>query len=156
VTLYVLDTDTLSLLQRGNQAICRQIAAHSNAEFAVSVISVEEQLSGWYTVIRQAKTKAKIAVLGAVCDPNTKIARAYTDLSACVESLAKLRVLPFNEQCIDQFEQLRTRKLSVRSMDLRIAATVLEFGGTLVTRNVQDFAQVPHLTIEDWSRSPLT
>ncbi len=33
----------------------------------------------------------------------------------------------------------------------RIAAVVLEDGGTLVTRNLRDFRRIPNLAIEDWT-----
>ena len=141
--LFVLDTDMLTLHQRGESQVCDNVDLHDADDLTVSVITVEEQLSGWYTVIRQAKSKEKLA-------------RAYSQLAACVESLSDLRVLPFDEACIDRFEALRQARLPVKSMDLRIAATVLEFGGTLVTRNVRDFALVPGLVIEDWSVAATT
>ena len=140
MTLYVLDTDTLTLHQRGHAVVSDNIDWHDPDDLAISVITVEEQLSGWYTVLRQAKSKEKLA-------------RAYSQLASCVESLSELRVLPFTEACIDRFESLRAAHVPVRTMDLRIAATVLEFGGTLVSRNVRDFSLVPGLTIEDWSVS---
>lgn len=139
--LFILDTDTLTLHQKGHPAVGDNIALHDPDDLAVSVITVEEQLSGWYSVLRQAKT-------------NSKLARAYSQLAACVESLSDLRVLPFNEACIDRFDALREARLPVRSMDLRIAATALEFDGTLVTRNVRDFMRVPGLVLEDWSIAP--
>jgi tRNA(fMet)-specific endonuclease VapC len=43
-------------------------------------------------------------------------------------------------------------KIKVRKMDLRIAATVLDRDGVLVTHNGRDFRQVPGLRIEDWSK----
>lgn len=138
MSLFVLDTDMLTLNQRGHNIVARHIAEHNPADLAICVISVEEQLSGWYAVVRQAKTKEKLA-------------RAYSQLARCVESLARITVLPFNEACIDRFEALRSTKIPVRTMDLRIAATVVEFGGTLVTRNSRDFEHVPGLTIADWS-----
>lgn len=136
--LFVLDTDTLTLHQRGHATVCDNVALHDSEDLAISVITVEEQLSGWYTVLRQAKSKAKLA-------------RVYAQLAACVESLSDLRVLPFSEACIDRFETLRASRLPVGSMDLRIAATVLEFGGTLISRNIRDFSLIPSLVIEDWS-----
>jgi tRNA(fMet)-specific endonuclease VapC len=140
MTLFVLDTDMLTLNQRCHAAVCRNVDLHDPDDLAISVISVEEQISGWYTLIRQAKSKSKLA-------------RAYEQLAACIESLSDLRILPFNEACIDRFESLRALRLPVKAMDLRIAATVLEFGATLVSRNIQDFARVPGLIIEDWSVS---
>jgi tRNA(fMet)-specific endonuclease VapC len=50
-----------------------------------------------------------------------------------------------------RFEQLRSMRLHVGLMDLRIAAIALENGMTVVTRNQSDFKRVPGLTIEDWS-----
>ena len=136
--LFVLDTDTLTLHQKGHPLVADNIALHDPDDLAISVITVEEQLSGWYTVLRKAKTKSKLA-------------RAYSQLAACVESLADLRVLPFDEACIDRFESLRDARLSVRSMDLRIAAIALSRNMTVLTRNTADFAKVPGLKVEDWT-----
>ncbi len=47
MSLYVLDTDTLSLLQEGNAAVVALVAACAAEDLAISVITVEEQLSGW-------------------------------------------------------------------------------------------------------------
>jgi tRNA(fMet)-specific endonuclease VapC len=124
VSHYILDTDTLVLFQQGHAAVCQRLLAHSIDELAISVITVEEQLSGWYTLLRRAKSP---------------------------EHLARFRILSFTLPTIDRFEQLKKRKLGVKHMDLRIAAVALEHAGTLVTRNVRDFQLVPDLGIEDWS-----
>jgi tRNA(fMet)-specific endonuclease VapC len=63
----------------------------------------------------------------------------------------RFAVLSFTEPAIQRFEQLRSLKLNVGLMDLRIAATALENGLTVVTRNQRDFNRVPGLTTEDWS-----
>jgi tRNA(fMet)-specific endonuclease VapC len=56
MSLFVLDTDTLVLFQQGHEVVCRRVLSHTIEELAISVITVEEQLSGWYTLLRRAKS----------------------------------------------------------------------------------------------------
>ena len=79
--LFVLDTDMLTLLQHGHYEVCDNVDAHDEDDLVISVITVEEQLSGWCTVLRQAKSKEKLA-------------RAYSQLAACVESLSDCESCP--------------------------------------------------------------
>jgi len=138
MSLFVLDTDTLVLFQEGHEAVTRRVLSHPMEELAISVITIEEQLSGWYTVIRRAKSVEKIA-------------RAYQRLADSVSLLSRFRILSFTEDAISQFQQLRGQKLGIKHMDLRIAAIALVHQATLATRNVRDFQHVSGLVIEDWS-----
>ena len=45
MSLHVLDTDTLSLLQEGHATAVARVAACPPEDLAITVISVEEQLS---------------------------------------------------------------------------------------------------------------
>src|SRR5438128_1427825 len=54
MSLFVLDTDTLTLLQRRLPIVCERAAAHAS-ETAITVLTVEEQLSGWYALLRKAR-----------------------------------------------------------------------------------------------------
>jgi tRNA(fMet)-specific endonuclease VapC len=139
MSLYVLDTDTLQLFQDGHPEVVSRVRAVAPSDRAISVITVEEQLSGWYAQLRQAKRPERLAW-------------AYRRLAALVRFLSQVQIVDFDEAAIQRCEQLKRLKLKVRKMDLRIAATVLERGAILVTRNVRDFQQVPALHIEDWSK----
>lgn len=140
MTMVILDTDTLVLFQEGHDEVCRRVLAHGMEALAVTVITVEEQLSGWYTLLRRAKDSQRIS-------------RAYQRLADSVMFLGQFRILSFTEEANARFEALKARKLGVRSMDLRIAAIAIEFGGTLVTRNTRDFHQVTELSVENWALS---
>jgi tRNA(fMet)-specific endonuclease VapC len=139
MSLYVLDTDTLQLLQDANPAVVARVLAVAGDDLAIAVVTVEEQLSGWYTQLRHAKQPERLAW-------------AYRRLAATVRFLSQIQIVDFDESAIQRCEQLKERKLKVRKMDLRIAATVLGRNATLVTRNVRDFEKIPGLRIEDWSR----
>ncbi len=136
---FILDTDILTLFQEGNATVRQNVALHQPQDLAITVLSVEEQLSGWYTYIRQAKQIDRLAW-------------AYQRLANNIRSLSAFQILSFDEPSIRRYDTLRTLKLNVRKMDLRIAAIVLEQNATLVTRNAQDFKQVPGLTFVDWSQ----
>lgn len=139
MSLYVLDTDTLSLLQEDHAAIRTRVTAHASDDLAITVISVEEQLSGWYRLLRRANKPEELA-------------KVYDRLTVAVRSLARLPILSFGEAAIQRARELQASKLNVRKMDLCIAAIAMEHQAVVVTRNVRDFERVPHLVVEDWSK----
>jgi tRNA(fMet)-specific endonuclease VapC len=130
MSLYVLDTDILTLFQNGHAAVTQRVQQHPYTEIAVCIISVEEQLAGWYTKLRKSKT-----------DPD--LARIYGKMTNAVRFLSQLQILSFPEPAIARYRLLRTTHRRIDKSDLRIAAIVLETAGTLVTRNIQDFEQIP-------------
>jgi tRNA(fMet)-specific endonuclease VapC len=138
MTPYVLDTDTLTLFERKHAAVVHNVQQHPLNELAVTVISVEEQLTGWQTRLRRAQRRDELA-------------RIYQRLTDGVQCLAQFRILSFPEPAILRYEQLKAQNLNIGKMDLRIAAIVLEHGGTLVTRNLRDFQRVLGLALVDWS-----
>ena len=139
MSLFILDTDILSLFQRGHAVIGRHVAATSAPDLAITVITVDEQLTGWYSFIRKAKSIDKLAL-------------GYQRLADNIPFLAAFQILSFEKAAIQRYESLRKLKVNIRKMDLRIAAVVLEKGATLVTRNARDFNQVPGLVFVDWSK----
>src|SRR5262245_51408735 len=64
---------------------------------------------------------------------------------------SRFSVLPFTETAILRFEHLRSLRLNVGLMDLRIPVIALENGAAVVTRNQRDVGRVPGLVIVDWS-----
>ena len=139
MSVFVLDTDILSLFQKGHPVVRTNVTAHAIHDVTVTVISVEEQLSGWYSFLRKTKQRDKLAV-------------GYDRLSETIACLAAFRILSYNLAPMRRFDALRKLKLNVGNNDLRIAAIALENSAIVVTRNSQDFKQVPGLTIVDWSQ----
>jgi tRNA(fMet)-specific endonuclease VapC len=104
----------------------------------ITIISVEEQLTGWYTQLRRAKKRDLLAWL-------------YQRLTDNVRFLARLPILSFTEPAMLRYDQLKALKLNIGKKDLCIAAITLETGGTLVSRNSRDFQRIPNLRLENWS-----
>ena len=135
MSLYVLDTDIFTLYHRGYPNLDRKIDSHPLQAMA---ITVEEELAGWYTLLRQART------------PDEEV-RAYERMAEAIPLLARWQIIPMSSPALVRYETLRRMRLNVRRMDLRIAAIVLEVGATLVSRNLRDFRRVPGLVVEDWA-----
>jgi tRNA(fMet)-specific endonuclease VapC len=138
MSLYVLDTDILTLLQHGHPTVSQHVSAHLRLDVTITVITVEEQLTGWYANVRRSKKKDTLA-------------RAYQHLADTTMYLSNMVVLSFTEPAIDRYEQLLRLKLKIGRQDLRIAAIALENAATLVTNNRRHFQLVPNLTLEDWT-----
>jgi tRNA(fMet)-specific endonuclease VapC len=138
LSLWVLDTDVLTLWLRGQETIGARVAATPPQQLSVTIITMEEVLGGWYTQIRQARD-------------DQQLARAYQALHEAIEFSRSIRILPFDLPEIRRYRQLRTQHRRIGTNDLRIAAIVLEQQAILVTRNTTDFADISGLELEDWS-----
>lgn len=106
---FILDTDTLTFLQEGHPGVSGRYLQHAPDSVAITVLSVEEQLSGWYTQLRKAK------------DPD-RLAWAYRRLSENIRFLARLQIMTYEKNAIQRFEELRKQKIKIGRTDLRIAA----------------------------------
>jgi predicted nucleic acid-binding protein len=80
VSRYVFDTDVLSLLRLGYQPVADRIAASPLESLAVTVITVEEMLTGWQRLLRIGKTDEQIAA-------------AYSSMASTVELLTNFTIL---------------------------------------------------------------
>jgi tRNA(fMet)-specific endonuclease VapC len=137
--LYILDTDIFSLYLQGNLNVFDAVIRHAATDLAVSIITVGELWSGWWTPIHRAKTEDQTA-------------EAYRRLTETLNELRNWNVITFHKPALQTYTVLKQRKLNVGGNDLRIAAIALELSATVVTRNVTDFGRVANLTIEDWSK----
>ena len=138
MTRFVLDTDTLTLFERLHPAVVRGVVLHLTDEILVTSITVEEQLGGWFAVLRSARTPQQVE-------------SAHIRMAATVRTLASWDILPFTAPAVARFQALLRQRLNVGGNDLRIAAIALEAGAVVVTRNRRDFGRVPGLICEDWS-----
>lgn len=139
MSLYLLDSDTLTLFQRRHGLVMARVAAARVAhQVTVSVISVEESYGGWHARIRKARKPDELA-------------DAYAGLAQAAAVFGSFSILPFPIPAQQRFDGFKKLKLNVGPNDLRIAAIALEAGATVVTRNLRDFQRVPGLACEDWS-----
>ena len=138
MSLYLLDTDHVSLYQMGHPRVLQQILGHIQDQLAIAVITVEEQLSGWQRALRQAR------------DDSRRV-EVYRRMALAIENLSGWSVFPFPLSAMTRHADLLRQRLNVSSNDLKIAAVALEMSAIVVTRNARDFGRVAGLVYEDWS-----
>lgn len=142
--MVILDTDTLSILQRGEGSDFLRVDARLKVcleDVFVTIVSFEEQMRGWLAAANAARDPESYAIqLGRL-----NLLRIDYQLRA---------VLLFDSKAVEQFKQLRAAKVRIDTMDLRIASVALANAATLVTRNRRDYSKVPGLTLEDWTVAP--
>ncbi|KAB8331583.1 type II toxin-antitoxin system VapC family toxin [Scytonema tolypothrichoides VB-61278] len=138
MSLWVLDTDHVSLFQNGHPNVSQRVNAVSPEKIAVTIITFEEQVRGRLHVIRQA-------------DSSDKLVTAYSRLEATLNYFNNINLLPFNQEAANYYAEFLRQKVRIGTQDLRIAAIVISNDGILVTRNEKDFSRVPGLRFEDWT-----
>lgn len=138
MSIWVLDTDHVSLFQQNHPLVVERVATTSPEELTITIITAEEQLRGRLNVIRRSS-------------PSNELVLAYTRLEATLNYYNTSNILNFNQAAYTGYAELRSQRIRIGTQDLRIAAIVLSVNGILVTRNQRDFAQVPGLMFEDWT-----
>ena len=140
---YLLDTDHISVLQRGEGADFERLvprvarALGGGSVLAASIVSFDEQVRG---VMSRLNAKR----------PN--LPRWYRQLGDLLTYYAGATVLPFDATAGEALERIEALKVPRRvgKMDRRIAAVALANGLPLLTSNRNDFGLVPGFMIEDW------
>ncbi|SRR5712691_10045513 len=130
--MIVLDTDVVSNLMRPRPSpfLTARLAEVPAADQCTTTVTVGELAHGAHRVGRPDLYQRAMRLLGAA------------------------RILPFDRDAAERYGQLRSdleregRRLA--DPDLRIAATVLAHGGTLITGNVRHFRRIASLPVENW------
>jgi len=135
---FLLDTDHLSLQQRGHPHLARRLAEHPFEEIGTSVVTMEEMIRGRLAILnRRSGGEARIS--------------AYRRFQDTVQLFCKIPIVGFDLLCEDKFQELKTLRPRVGSQDLRISAVALVNDLVILTRNMKDFGRVPGLLTEDWT-----
>jgi tRNA(fMet)-specific endonuclease VapC len=145
MSLYLLDTNHLSVLQRKNasqEILAARLEKVASEEIATTIVCLEEEFRGW------------MAYLGSLRSVDTHVS-AYARLYRLLENFTDLMVLPFDEDALAIFQGLWLHRIRVSTMDLKIASIAIAHDATLLTQNTADFARVaavePRLIFEDWT-----
>jgi tRNA(fMet)-specific endonuclease VapC len=140
--MLVLDTDHLVEIEWARSPAATALMerlVESDDDYAATIVSAEEQMRGWLALIhREPKPRRQIA--------------SYERLRRLFEFYAEFEVLPWDEAAAAEFERLRSEKIRIPTMDLKIACIALVHDAVLLSRNLRDFRRVPGLRVEDWLR----
>ncbi len=109
---YILDTDHLSLHQRGHEPLRSHLMTVPPEQIAITIISVEELLRGRLAQVRRA-TKA------------ADRANAYAWLHKTFDFLRDFNILKYEMPAELQFQALRVSKVKIGTQDLKIASITL-------------------------------
>lgn len=82
---------------------------------------------------------------------------AVTIGEPAIHLLTSTRILPFDGQAAERHGRIRSelerKGTRLADPDLRIAATALACGATLISGNIRHFARVSDLAVENWLRA---
>jgi tRNA(fMet)-specific endonuclease VapC len=142
MTLYVLDSDHISLILRGHPQVINHLQSLDPTQWAITIISLQEIFNGWIVNLNDPRYQDRQVEL-------------YTRLWQSNQFFQKAQVLNFDaapQKCYDSVRlicpNLNKRRLE---KDVKIAAIAQVNPAIVVTRNQRDFALVPDLQLDDWT-----
>lgn len=141
--MIILDTDCVSLLQRENilrgSRLQENLDRFPTEEIFTTIITFEEQMRGWLSFVAKSKTLEQQVY-------------AYERLHAFLNNFRQSLVLDFDEKAAEIFKNLKSQKIRIGTMDLKIASIAIANDAILISRNLADFEQIPNLSAKNWTR----
>ncbi len=141
--MIVLDTDCRSLLEREkfteSSKLRQKLEQFPADEIFTTIITFEEQMRGWMAFLAKSKTVEQQVY-------------AYEKLHRFLISYRNTAILDFDENAAEIYKNLKSQKIRIGTMDLKIASIAISHNAILVSRNLRDFEQIPDLTVEDWTQ----
>ena len=128
--IYLLDTDTVSLVVRKNSSVINNLIKHENDEICISVITYAEICYG-------------LEKKGSD--------RLYNEVTAII---GKLAIVDFDSSQSELYGRIRLQLeksgTPLGDMDMLIAASALSVKAILVSHNKKHFSRIKGLKVEDW------
>ncbi|MCI0379450.1 MAG: type II toxin-antitoxin system VapC family toxin [Gemmataceae bacterium] len=139
----LLNTDHLSVLQWQEQPACDRLLARLDRmppdDIATSIVSFHEQIQGWLAYLNRSRKPEQVVT-------------AYHKLEVIWRWFLKMNVASYTPESQVCFSGIRRQCPRLKTMDSRIASIALATETMLLSRNLRDFAQVPGLRVEDWTK----
>jgi len=131
---YVLDTNTISFLMRGEPSVARQLGTRSRSEVVLPQAAICEIEYGLARLPRSARHRKLRGMFDRICaelgraEWTDRVSRAFGETKASLER----------------------RGSRLEDFDVAVAAHALALAATLVTDNVSDMERIPGLKLENW------
>jgi tRNA(fMet)-specific endonuclease VapC len=132
--IYLLDTNAVSELMKGNEAFVGRLASHAPADITIPQPVIGEIAYGIERLPRSKRRTALQSRFDLIC---SEIPRAeWTD--AVSHTYGRIKAA------------LERRGVRIEDFDAAIAAHALAIDATLITANLDHMTRVPGLKVEDW------
>jgi len=129
--IYMLDTDTLSLIVRKNSSVIENLINHEHDEICISSISYAELLYGL-----EKKGSEKL----------------FSEVNTIA---GKLSIVDFDQYQSKLYGKIRAELeksgTPLGDMDMLIAAAAMSQDAVLVTHNIKHFSRINGIKTEDWT-----
>ena len=128
--IYMLDTDTVSLVVKNHAPVIKNLIRHENDEICISAITYAEIIYGL-----EKKGSEKL---------NNEVRLI----------MKKMSIIDFNESQSELYGkiivELENSGTPLGDMDMLIAAAALSTGAILVSHNKKHFSRIKGIKVEDW------
>ena len=138
--MFLLDTDTLSLVHSGHPEVLRRSQTVTTTEIAITVVTRIEMLRGRSEFLLKAANAEQLLLAQAL-------------FTRTEELLRQVRTIPFDVASAAEFDRLRQDRIlrKVGGADLLIAAIAFANQATLVSRNLRHFRAFTGLRLDNWA-----